>query len=147
MIGIGPVFVVPTATNKYLGSGKWGAGPTIVVLKQRGPWTVGGLYNQIFSFAGQSARANVSSSFLQPFLTYTFKNTTSLGINLESTYDFSGKNGWSVPMNFTVGKIFKIGSQLTNFTVGAKYYATGPTGAPDWGVRFVTTFLFPKRPH
>lgn len=49
-------------------------------------------------------------------------------------------------MNSTVGKIFKLGPQLTNFTVGVKYYVAGPAGAPQWGVRFSTTFLFPKRP-
>jgi hypothetical protein len=81
-----------------------------VVLKQNGPWTVGGLYNQIFSFAGQSARSDVNSAFLQPFLTYTFKNTTSLSMNLESTYDFDGSNGWTVPMNFTAGKISRLAS-------------------------------------
>jgi hypothetical protein len=146
IISIGPVFLVPTATNKYLGTGKWGVGPTILVLKQSGPWTVGALYNQIFSFAGQSGRSAVSSSFLQPLLTYTFKNTTSLGVNLESTYDFAGSNGWTVPINFTVGKIFRLGPQLTNFTAGARYYATGPTAAPDWGLRFAMTFLYPKKP-
>ena len=145
IVGAGPIMLLPTATNKYLGTGKWGVGPTVVVLKQQGPWTTGLLYNQIFSFAGQSARSDVNSAFLQPFLTYTFKNTTSLGANLESTYDFAAKNGWTVPMNFTVGKIFRFGSQLTNFTVGAKYYAAGPSGAPEWGLRFVATFLFPQK--
>ncbi len=145
IVGAGPIFMLPTATNKYLGTGKWGAGPTIVVLKQTGPWTAGGLYNQIFSFAGQSARSDVNSMYLQPFLSYTFKNTTSLSTNLESTYDFAGSNGWTVPINFTVSKIFKFGSQLTNLTVGAKYFAAGPTGAPRWGLRFSTTFLFPKK--
>jgi hypothetical protein len=145
VVGAGPILMLPTATNKFLGSGKWGAGPTIVVLKQNGPWTAGGLYNQIFSFAGQSARGDVNSMFLQPFLTYTFKNTTSIATNLESTYDFAGMNGWTVPVNFTVGKIFKFGSQLTNLTVGAKIYAAGPSGAPQWGLRFSTTFLFPRK--
>ena len=146
IIGAGPVFLLPTATNKYLGTGKWGVGPTIVVLKQSGPWTVGGLYNHIFSFTGQSARKDVSQSFFQPFLTYTFPNTTALGVNMESTYDFAGDNGWTVPINFTAGKIFKLGSQLTNFQVGVRYYAAGPSGAPEWGLRFATTFLFPKKP-
>lgn len=80
--GAGPIFLLPTATNKYLGAGKWGIGPTIVVLKQIGPWTAGALYNQVFSFAGQSARSDVNTSFLQPFLSYAFKNTTSFGLNL-----------------------------------------------------------------
>lgn len=146
ILGVGPAFLVPTATDKYLGSGKWGVGPTVVILRQSGHWTVGALYNHIFSFAGQSARPDVSSSFLQPFLSYAFKDSTTLTLNLESTHDFAGDNGWTVPINFTAGKIFKLGSQLTNFTVGARYYAEGPTGAPDWGLRFVVTLLYPKKP-
>lgn len=146
IVGAGPVFLLPTATDKYLGSGKWGVGPTVVVLKQTGPWTVGALYNHVFSFAGQSARNDVSTSFFQPFLNYTFKNTTSLLVNMESTYDFAGSNGWTVPVNFAASKIFKLGPQLVNFQIGARYYATGPTGAADWGLRFSTTFLFPKKP-
>jgi hypothetical protein len=146
ILGAGPIVLWPTATNKFLGTGKWAMGPTALVLKQTGPWTAGLLYNQVFSFAGQASRSNVNSAFFQPFLTYTFKNTTSIGLNLESTYDFAGSNGWTVPVNVTAGKIFKLGKQLTNFTVGVKAYAAGPSGAPEWGLRFATTFLFPKKP-
>src|SRR5262249_29285826 len=32
--GVGPAFLLPTGTDDLLGSGKWGAGPTGVVLKQ-----------------------------------------------------------------------------------------------------------------
>lgn len=42
--GASPVFLLPTSTDELLGSGKWGAGPTTVVLKQDGPWTYGMLY-------------------------------------------------------------------------------------------------------
>lgn len=96
IFGIGPAFLVPTATDKYLGSGKWGIGPTAVGLKQAGPWTVGMLFNYIASFAGQSAKSDVSSAFLQPFASYTFKNTTSIGLNTESTYDFETST-WTTP--------------------------------------------------
>ena len=27
---------------------------------------------------------------------------------------------------------------------GGRYYAEGPSGGPEWGARFVITFLFPK---
>ena len=40
------------------------------VLKQLGPWTVGGLGNQIWSYAGDGDRAPVNRMFLQPFLSY-----------------------------------------------------------------------------
>ncbi|MFY9825389.1 MAG: hypothetical protein WAM82_28695 [Thermoanaerobaculia bacterium] len=29
-------------------------------------------------------------------------------------------------------------------TLGGRYYAEKPDGGPDWGLRFVVTFLFPK---
>src|SRR5262249_39937383 len=67
-IGAGPVFLYPSATDDLLGSEKWGAGPTLVVLKQEGPWTYGLLFNHIWSFAGDEHRNYVSSTFLQPFV-------------------------------------------------------------------------------
>ncbi len=39
--GAGPVFLIPTATDDLLGSESWGAGPTVVALKQDGRWTRG----------------------------------------------------------------------------------------------------------
>jgi hypothetical protein len=144
IFGIGPAFLVPTASDKYLGSGKWGLGPTTVALKQAGPWTAGMLFNYIASFAGQSAKSDVSSVFLQPFVSYTFKNTTAIGLNTESTFDFETST-WTAPLNLSVGKLFRFGKQPVNLTIGAKYYATGPAGAPEWGLRFTTTFLFPVK--
>jgi hypothetical protein len=69
--GAGPAFLLPTATDPLLGGEKWGAGPTVVALKQDGPWTYGMLANHIWSFAGDHSRDDVSSSFLQPFVSYT----------------------------------------------------------------------------
>ncbi|MFP3435883.1 transporter, partial [Paraburkholderia sp. SIMBA_061] len=54
--GVGPVFLWPTATSSELGTGKWGAGPTGVILKQHGGWTYGALANHIWSYAGHSDR-------------------------------------------------------------------------------------------
>jgi hypothetical protein len=54
--GVGPAFLVPTGTDDLLGTGKWGAGPTAVVLKQIDGWTVGALANHIWSFAGDGDR-------------------------------------------------------------------------------------------
>ncbi|MGK0260699.1 MAG: hypothetical protein ACI96M_004152 [Candidatus Azotimanducaceae bacterium] len=50
---------------------KWGVGPTVVVLRQQGPWTYGLLGNHIWSFAGNDSRADISDTLLQPFLSYT----------------------------------------------------------------------------
>jgi hypothetical protein len=106
--GLGPVFLLPTATEDLLGSGKWGAGPTAVVLKQTAGWTYGILANHIWSIAGDEQRAYVNSTFLQPFLSYTTTKTT-FGVNTESTYDWRAGQ-WLVPINFSVSQLFKIGN-------------------------------------
>ena len=69
--GVGPVLLYPTATHPFLGSGKWGAGPTAVALVQKNGWTVGALANQIWSTGGEDSRSEISATYLQPFVAYT----------------------------------------------------------------------------
>ena len=45
--GVGPILLLPTATDSLLGAEKWGAGPSAVVLTLRGPWTLGVLGNHL----------------------------------------------------------------------------------------------------
>ena len=66
----------------------FGAGPNGVLLKQQNGWTYGLLGNHLWSFAGESNRAEVNATFLQPFLTYTTKRQTTFSLNTESTYDW-----------------------------------------------------------
>jgi len=140
--GVGPAIYWPTASNTYLGPRKWGAGPTVVVLKQQSGWTYGLLANHIWSFAGESETADISSTFLQPFLAYAWPDSTTLTLNTESSYDWNGDQ-WTVPLNLTVSHIFRFGTQPVSFAIGGRYYAVTPDDGPRWGLRFVMTFLFP----
>ncbi|MDR7147953.1 transporter [Rhizobium sp. BE258] len=142
--GAGPVFLLPTATDKMLGSGKWGLGPTAVVLKQDGPWTYGALANHIWSVTGNSDRPDISSTFLQPFISYTTPDAWTFSLNTESTYDWKNDQ-WAVPINFSVAKLLKFGEQPVSFQVGARYWAEAPENGPNgWGFRAGITFLFPQ---
>lgn len=144
IVAAGPVGLYPSASDETLGGEKWGAGPTALALKQSGPWTVGMLANHIESMAGEGDRDDISASFLQPFVSYITKTKTTLGLNTESSYDWNGE-AWSVPVNATVSQLLKIGPQILQFTLGARYWAESPDGGPeDWGVRAQLTFLFPK---
>jgi hypothetical protein len=140
---VGPAFLWPTATDNNLGSHKWGAGPTFVVLKQSEGWTVGILANHIWSYAGETHRTSVNSTFLQPFITYTWPDSTSLALNTESTYDWTAKT-WSVPVNLTLSHVYSFGSQRVQLAVGGRYYPTTVPFGPSWGMRFVVTLLFPQ---
>ena len=142
--GVGPVALLPTATEDVLGSEKWGLGPTGVALKQQGPWTYGMLANHVWSFAGDDSRADYNRTFLQPFLTYTTPKATSFTLQTESTYDWESEE-WSVPVNASVSQVLKAGSQLMQLKAGVRYWADAPVGGgEDWGFKVGMTFLFPK---
>lgn len=142
--GVGPVFLIPTASNDLLGSEKWGLGPTAVALKQAHGWTYGGLANHIWSVAGNDDRADISSTFLQPFLSYTTKTYTTLGINTESSYDWKNEQ-WSVPINLMVTQLLKVHGQPISLQFGIRHWAdSAPNGPEGTGFRFSLTFLFPK---
>lgn len=141
--GVGPVLLIPSATDDLLGGEKWGIGPTAVVLKQDGPWTYGALVNHLWDVAGDDDRGSVNATFLQPFVSYILPTKTTLTLNTETTYDWSNEQ-WTVPINFQVSQLFKIGDQPMQAFVGARYYAEKSAGGPDWGVRCGLTFLFPK---
>lgn len=142
--GAGPVWLLPTASDEVLGGEQWGGGPTVVALKQIGPWTAGFLGNHIWSVAGDNDRADINATFLQPFVSYITKTKTTFGVNTESTYDWQNE-AWSVPVNASVAQLLKIGPQIIQITLGGRYWAESPDNGPeDWGLRAQLTFLFPK---
>ncbi len=144
ILAAGPVFLYPTASDDVLGGEKWGAGPTALALRQEGPWTYGMLANHIESFAGADDRAEISATFVQPFVSYITKTKTTFGLNTESTYDWENEQ-WTVPVNATVSQLLKVGPQIFQVSVGARYWAETPENGPeDFGVRAMLTFLFPK---
>lgn len=142
IIGVGPAFIWPIGKAR-LGGEKFGAGPTAVLMKQTGGTSVGILANHIWSYAGKSSRDDISNTFLQPFISHTFPDTTGLTLNTETSYDWEHKQ-WTVPVNFAVSHIVKVGEQRISLQAGARYYVESPTGGPEWGTRFALVFLFPK---
>ncbi len=143
--GAGPALSLRTASDDLLGAQKWSAGPTAVVLKQEHGWTYGALVNHLWSYAGDGDEADVDATFMQPFLGYTTAKYTTVMLNTESTYDWEG-NDWSVPVNFTVTQLFKIGKQPMSIQLGARYWPDTPedTGPEGWGARLAYTLVFPK---
>ena len=140
--GVGPAFILPTATNEYVGAKKWGIGPSVVVLKQLGGWTIGGLANHLFSVAGDENRSDINATFLNPFVTYNWK--TGAGITLNSEYTHDWENDLDV---FTVIPLFsavtKFGSQIISFAIGPRIHFA-PETRPNYGIRAAIILVFPK---
>ena len=140
--GVGPAFIVPTATNDYLGGKKWAIGPSVVVLKQKNGWTYGALANHLFSFAGDDDRSDISATFINPFLTYNWKSGAGISNTFEYTHD------WINDVNVFVyipsaSAVTKFGKQTVSFSIGPRFHFA-PDIKPDLGIRAGITLIFPK---
>ncbi|MEZ5559776.1 MAG: transporter [Pseudomonadales bacterium] len=142
--GAGPVFLLPTATSSKLGSEKWGAGPAAVLISMRGPWTMGALANHVWSFAGDSDRSDINSSFLQPFVSYTWPSAWTFSVTSESAYNWKSEK-WSVPVNVTVSRLVRFGRLPVSIQAGTGYWLESPAGGPE-GFRFrlAATLILPR---
>lgn len=137
--GVGPAALIPTGTDG-IGANSFALGPTAIVLKQTGPWTYGMLINQLWNTGGQS---DISSMFIQPFLAKGLGKGRTLSLNSESTYNWKTKD-WTVPINIAYSKVTKWGKQMVSNQFGAGWYATSPSGGPEWQLRYMMVLLFPK---
>jgi len=144
--GVGPALILPSATEDNLGSGKWSAGPSVVALTMSGPWVVGLIVSNVWSFAGQSDRADVNFFLAQYFVNYNMDHGWYLVSSpiITSNWEASSDNQWIVPFGAGVGNIFKLGKQPMNFNMQAFYNAVKPDFGPDWQIRFQLQFMFPK---
>lgn len=140
--GAGPVLLIPTGTEGALSGKKWGAGPTGVLLKQSGPVSVGILVNQIWSFAGDDARGDLSLGLAQPFVSYVNKDLVTYSASLDVSQDWINDTT-TIPINLGISKLIK-GKQPLSIGGGVRYYVEKPAGGPDWGLRLTVTLLFPQ---
>jgi hypothetical protein len=142
--GIGPAVTWATSTDRLLGLGTWGLGPTGVFLFQKSGWTWGALATQQWGIA--ETRSNVPElnlTLLQPFISYTTPDQWTYALNTESSYNWTSEE-WSVPINFTVSKLTKIGQQPVQLQAGVRYWADSPIGGPEgFGARTQISFIFP----
>ncbi|MCP4798541.1 MAG: neuromedin U [bacterium] len=148
-IGLGPTMVIPSATDIRLSSQRWSAGPSAVMVYSKGPWVLGGLANNIWSFAGSSGR-DVNKLLVQPFINYNMPKGWYLTSSPVITSNWNAKDneGWTVPLGIGIGRVFKIGSQPVNASLSGywnivKPKILGEELMGDFTIRTQIQFLFP----
>ena len=145
--GLGPVFGLPTTTNPLLGSGKYSAGPTFVILTQQGKVTLGFLGNHLWSFAstGDIERNDVSTTFLQPFFAYSLPKAVTLSLNAEATANWEANDGdeWTLPIKLSLSKVTKLGQFPLSVSGGVAVFVEKPEGGPDWKLQTAFTLILP----
>lgn len=144
--GVGPTFLLPTATSQVLGQGKWGIGPAAVIVVTTKQFVFGAVANNIWSVAGDSDRPDVSQLTFQPFINYNMKDGWYLvsAPILTANWEASGGNQWTVPLGGGFGRVFAIGEQKVNAQLQAFWNVVKPDAGPDWTLRGQFQLLFPK---
>ena len=88
----------------------------------------------------------MNQTFLQPFLSYGTKSGVTFTVNTEATGNWEAEDGqkWTVPINFNLSKVTRVGKRPVSFGIGGGYFVEKPDGGPSWKLRFTTTFIFPR---
>jgi hypothetical protein len=146
IFGVGPVLQFPTNTDDALGLDKWSAGPSIVGLMIEGPWVVGGLAQQVWSYCGEGDDPYVSEFLLQPFVNYNLDDGWYLVTAPIITANWNAKASdvWTIPLGGGFGRVVKLGNLPINFQVQSFYNVATPANGGEWSIRFQMQFLFPK---
>ena len=148
--GAGPVITLPMSSDAAVGSGQWSAGPTLVVLKIRGAWLYGLLWNQLWSYATVSERARVAvnQGFFQPFVALTRPSGVTFTLQSESTANWnapSDSDRWTIPINVAVSKVTTLGPFPMSVLGSAGVYVASPDNGPDWKLRVAFTLILPRK--
>ncbi len=143
--GAGPAILLPTATDKQLGPGELGAGPSAVFLAMTGPWVIGSLFSQIWSFTGDSS---VSLFTWQPFVNYNLPKGWYLTTSpiITANWKNSSDDTWTVPLGGGFGRVFRVGAlPPMNSSLQAFYNVENPSNVgPAWSLRCQLQLLFPR---
>jgi len=148
--GIGPTFILNTATDDRLGFGKWSVGPTLALASTPAPWVVGAIVRNVWSFAGDNQRRNVNLFTLQPFVNYNFSNgwyLTSTPAIVANWKAEDERNRWTVPIGGGFGKIiFRGEKRPINIRLQGFYFLEKSDRAPDWVLQLQFQILFTDKP-
>jgi hypothetical protein len=111
-----------------------------------GPWVLGALVNNVWSFAGDDGRPDVNQMLIQPFVNYNLPDAwyvTSAPV-ITANWEADGDDRWTVPLGMGLGKILRLGKLPVNTQIAGYYNVVRPDGAAEWQLRVQIQFLFPR---
>jgi hypothetical protein len=125
ILGLGPTWLFPTATEDAFGRDQWGVGPAAVFGYKAKEW-IGFVFPQYTWGIGGARDNNMPDasylSMLYGFF-YNLPNGWQVGTNPTITYDNNASSGnqWNVPVGLTVSKMTSIGGVPVKLQLGVEY--------------------------
>ena len=153
--GVGPTFILPTATEDVLGQEKWQMGPAALAVRlgdKHGGFgldhfNIGILAQHWWDVAGDSDRASTNQSDIQYFINWRQTPTQLIGMtpNIQIDWKRSGSDRFSVPIGLGTIGFFKWGDTPIRWGVELQHYVMQPDpAAPEWNLKL---FLAPVNPN
>ena len=144
--GIGPSFILPTASKDILGSGKLSLGPSVVLVNMTEKIMLAAVIADWISVAGDENRADVHTFYFQYILTKFLPKKWYVSTAPINTANWEAPEGerWTIPVGGGFGKMFKIGKMPLDAQTQAFYFVEKPTGGADWQLRVQLKMIFPK---
>ncbi len=134
--GLGPTFILPTATDDVLGQEKWQAGPAGLLVRLGNDYggfgiehfNLGVLAQHWWHFAGNDDRASTSQSDIQYFINWKATPTQLIGMtpNIQIDWKKSGSDRFSVPIGLGTIGLFRLGKIPIRWGIEAQYYVMQP---------------------
>ena len=149
ILGAGPVFEFPTATDDDLGNDQWSAGPALVG-GYKGEHLTSVLFFNDFWKIGESGEDDDTPDINKGTLLYSFQYALGdgwqIGTNPTISYNDKASSGnkWNVPIGAFVGRTVKFGKMPVNFKLGAEYSAIAPDDfGQEAAIRLQVTPIIP----
>jgi hypothetical protein len=154
--GAGPFIQAPAGQSGDFGSRQWGGGIRAVFVAKPKPWTFGLLTYQSWNMGGpagagtfRSPSTGTTNEFSAwPFMAFVTEDAWVYSLDSESSYNYDARRTIN-PINAGIGKVVRIGDVPVEFSVGARYIASGypatlqyPGTPRGWGARAQLTFVF-----
>lgn len=135
--GAGFMLGIPTATADVLGSGKWAVGPALRLTWRSGPWNLGAIAGQRWSFAGDSSRPQLNALIIRGTLRFQLPGPWYLVSSpiLTANWNAPSSERWLIPLGGGPGITFHLGDHRWATSLQAYWNAVQPDGAPDWALR------------
>jgi hypothetical protein len=125
LLGLGPTWLLPTATRGQFGRQQWGAGPALVVGYKAQDWIAGVFPQYTWRIAGWNGKDKPDASYLSViyFFAYSLPDAWQIGFNPTINYDakVTSGNRWNVPVGLFVSRTTKIGKVPVKYVLSIEY--------------------------
>jgi hypothetical protein len=146
--GFGPTIMMNTASDKWLGTGKWSAGPMGLASYISKKWIFACVAQHWWSFAGDSDRDSVNLTDFQPIIRYRLSPKTNIGLAPNIQYNWSADDSddrLRLPIGGGISTVVMLGRLPVAIGAEAYYMVETPdTFGPEYQLRVFFTPVLPS---